>query len=146
MQRDLWGSEISAWVLTRAEASILVCRVSPPLPSHRGTVALWIGSLTGEGTGVKFRRIHPPPIDRSAFTGYRFPPEVIMLAVRWYLRHGLSSHTTAGRSGRQTTRKHANPKGDRHSQSPPTRPPKRYETTATPTRIINQAPTSHQRA
>lgn len=28
--------------------------------------------------------------DRSAFAGYRFPPEVIMLAVRWYLRYGLS--------------------------------------------------------
>jgi len=26
----------------------------------------------------------------SAFAGYRFPPEVIMLAVRWYLRFGLS--------------------------------------------------------
>ena len=26
----------------------------------------------------------------SAFTGYRFPPEVIVVAVRWYLRFGLS--------------------------------------------------------
>jgi transposase, IS6 family len=26
----------------------------------------------------------------SAFSGFRFPPEVIMLAVRWYLRFGLS--------------------------------------------------------
>ncbi len=26
----------------------------------------------------------------SAFAGYRFPPEIILLAVRWYLRHGLS--------------------------------------------------------
>jgi len=25
-----------------------------------------------------------------AFSGFRFPPEVIMLAVRWYLRYGLS--------------------------------------------------------
>lgn len=31
-----------------------------------------------------------PSVDRSAFAGYRFPPEVIMLAVRWYLRYGLS--------------------------------------------------------
>jgi transposase, IS6 family len=30
------------------------------------------------------------PSPRSAFTGYRFPPEVITLAVRWYLRFGLS--------------------------------------------------------
>jgi IS6 family transposase len=33
-------------------------------------------------------RLHPTP--RSAFAGYRFPPEVITLAVRWYLRFGLS--------------------------------------------------------
>jgi transposase-like protein len=33
-------------------------------------------------------RLHPTP--RSAFAGYRFPPEVITLAVRWNLRFGLS--------------------------------------------------------
>ena len=27
---------------------------------------------------------------RSAFTGFRFPAEVIVLVVRWYLRYGLS--------------------------------------------------------
>ena len=26
----------------------------------------------------------------SVFVGFRFPPEVILLAVRWYLRYGLS--------------------------------------------------------
>jgi transposase-like protein len=26
----------------------------------------------------------------SAFAGFRFPPEVITIAVRWYLRYGLS--------------------------------------------------------
>jgi len=26
----------------------------------------------------------------SAFDGYRFPPNVILMAVRWYLRFGLS--------------------------------------------------------
>ncbi len=30
------------------------------------------------------------PTPRSAFAGYRFPPEIITLAVRWYLRFGLS--------------------------------------------------------
>jgi transposase-like protein len=30
------------------------------------------------------------PAPRSGFTGFRFPPEVIMIAVRWYLRYGLS--------------------------------------------------------
>jgi transposase-like protein len=29
-------------------------------------------------------------VELSAFVGFRFPPEVIMLAVRWYLRFGLS--------------------------------------------------------
>ncbi len=27
---------------------------------------------------------------KSGFAGFRFPPEVIMVAVRWYLRYGLS--------------------------------------------------------
>ena len=38
------------------------------------------------------RRRCPPrsPVELSAFAGFRFPPEVIMLAVRWYLRFGLS--------------------------------------------------------
>ena len=31
-----------------------------------------------------------PHLDRSAFAGFRFPPEVITVAVRWYLRYGLS--------------------------------------------------------
>jgi transposase, IS6 family len=29
-------------------------------------------------------------VPRSAFAGFRFPPDVIVLAVRWYLRFGLS--------------------------------------------------------
>ncbi len=32
----------------------------------------------------------PIPVHRSAFVGFCFPPEVIVLAVRWYLRFGLS--------------------------------------------------------
>src|SRR5437764_7321421 len=37
----------------------------------------------------RYRRpITAPPL--SAFAGFRFPPEVIMVAVRWYLRYGLS--------------------------------------------------------
>jgi IS6 family transposase len=31
-----------------------------------------------------------PPVERSAFGGFRFPPEVITVAVRWYLRYSLS--------------------------------------------------------
>jgi transposase, IS6 family len=34
------------------------------------------------------RRRHPPrPVPSSAFAGFRFPPEVILLAVRWYLSY-----------------------------------------------------------
>ncbi|MGH3687678.1 MAG: IS6 family transposase, partial [Pseudonocardiaceae bacterium] len=36
----------------------------------------------------RHRRVLPP---QSGFAGFRFPREVIMLAVRWYLRYGLSS-------------------------------------------------------
>jgi len=37
------------------------------------------------------RRSRPiPTIQSSAFVGFRFPPEIIVLAVRWYLRYGLS--------------------------------------------------------
>jgi transposase-like protein len=35
----------------------------------------------------RVRLVLPP---RSAFAGFRFPREVIVLAVRWYLRFGLS--------------------------------------------------------
>ena len=40
-------------------------------------------------TAHRSHRSTPP---RSAFAGFRFPPDVIVLAVRWYLRFGLSYH------------------------------------------------------
>jgi transposase, IS6 family len=40
---------------------------------------------------MKRQRLGFPIIQpSSAFSGFRFPPEVILLAVRWYLRYGLS--------------------------------------------------------
>jgi transposase-like protein len=39
---------------------------------------------------MRTRRVRPDPIPRSAFAGFCFPPDVIVLAVRWYLRFGLS--------------------------------------------------------
>ena len=36
------------------------------------------------------RRSVRVPVPRSGFAGFRFPPDVIMVAVRWYLRYGLS--------------------------------------------------------
>lgn len=43
------------------------------------------------GQAVLMRRCRVRlPAPRSSFAGFRFPPEVIMVAVRWYLRYGLS--------------------------------------------------------
>jgi transposase-like protein len=39
---------------------------------------------------MRTRRPRPAPVPQSAFAGFRFPPEVIVVAVRWYLRFGLS--------------------------------------------------------
>lgn len=38
------------------------------------------------------RRRSCPPIKHcsGSFAGFRFPPEMILLSVRWYLRYGLS--------------------------------------------------------
>ncbi len=36
------------------------------------------------------RRSRRVPASRSSFAGFRFPPDVITIAVRWYLRYGLS--------------------------------------------------------
>ncbi len=47
--------------------------------------------VMGEAGGMKRRRPDRPVRQpSSAFAGYQFPPEVILLAVRWYLRYGLS--------------------------------------------------------
>jgi transposase-like protein/CBS domain-containing protein len=56
-----------------------------------GTVALVALAPVGETGAMRSHRyLRPCPAPRSAFTGYRFAPEVITLAVRWYLRFGLS--------------------------------------------------------
>jgi transposase, IS6 family len=39
---------------------------------------------------VRRPRAARPHAVRSAFAGFRFPPDVITIAVRWYLRYGLS--------------------------------------------------------
>jgi transposase, IS6 family len=44
-----------------------------------------------EAVEVKHLRLtRPIQAPRSAFAGFRFPPEVILIAVRWYRRYGLS--------------------------------------------------------
>jgi len=49
--------------------------------------------VSGGDSGGMFRshgRPVPVAVPSSAFAGFRFPPEIIVLAVRWYLRFGLS--------------------------------------------------------
>jgi transposase-like protein len=54
-------------------------------------VALLRRRITVSGqAGLMRRRPARVPVPRSGFAGFRFPPDVIMLAVRWYLRYGLS--------------------------------------------------------
>jgi transposase, IS6 family len=39
---------------------------------------------------MRTRRPRPASATRSAFAGFRFPSDLIVLAVGWYLRFGLS--------------------------------------------------------
>jgi hypothetical protein len=60
----------------------------PTTVSHSdGSVAFADDSC---GQAVSMRRPACVPASRSGFAGFRFPPEVITIAVRWYLRYGLS--------------------------------------------------------
>src|ERR671939_512854 len=52
---------------------------------HRGRRSL--GMIKCRRRSRRVRPVLPP---KSAFAGFRFPREVIVLAVRWYLRYGLS--------------------------------------------------------
>ena len=55
--------------------------------AEEGSVALTDGRL--RKAGLMPRRL-AVPAPRSDFAGFRFPSEVIMVAVHWYLRYGLS--------------------------------------------------------
>ncbi len=55
-----------------------------------GALLRWrIAVAVSEGQGVNSLRTDSR-VRADPFVGYRFPPEVILLAVRWYLRYGLS--------------------------------------------------------
>jgi hypothetical protein len=49
---------------------------------------------------MRIRRHRPTLARRSAFAGYRFPPDVIVLAVCWSLRFGLSYRDVEEQSAR----------------------------------------------
>src|SRR6185312_12517025 len=54
----------------------------------RGAVAL-TDQQFGQA-GLMRRRHSRLPVPRCSFAGFRFPPDVIMIAVRWYPRYALS--------------------------------------------------------
>src|SRR6266545_3890686 len=71
--------------------SRFVTAMMRPAALPTGAVALVARAPVGETGAMRTHRYpHACPTPRSAFAGYRFPPEVITLAVRWYLRFGLS--------------------------------------------------------
>jgi transposase, IS6 family len=47
-------------------------------------------ALSRQTVVMRTRRPRPATVPQSAFAGFCFPPEVIVLAVRWYLRFALS--------------------------------------------------------
>jgi hypothetical protein len=60
-----------------------------------GLLRALLGSVASVETKIKQawsmrRRCRRVPALRSSFAGFRFPPDVITLAVRWYLCYGLS--------------------------------------------------------
>src|SRR6266511_1056807 len=63
----------------------------PDIRFRNGTVAL-VADVGIRDTRAMRSRRHLPvrSAPSSAFAGYRFPPESLPLAVRWYLRFGLS--------------------------------------------------------
>jgi hypothetical protein len=64
-----------------------------PVATQDGTVAL-DDSGRGQGRWSMLRRCTLRlRVPASAFAGFRFAPEVIVLAVRWYLRYNLSYRT-----------------------------------------------------
>jgi hypothetical protein len=67
----------------------------------------WRYSRAEEADRMRRPRAPYPKADRSAFARFRFPPKVITVAVRWYLRYGLSyrdvEELLAERASRSTT-------------------------------------------
>jgi len=76
------------WHCPFTTAAFLGVLTVPRNAAAYGPVAL-IGDELGQGRLMRLCQVQVPP-SRSSFAGFRFPPDVIVLAVRWYLRYGLS--------------------------------------------------------
>jgi hypothetical protein len=94
---------------------------SPVSLASTGTALLQLlgSGSSGHTVAMRPRRLRPAPIDHTAFAGFCFPSEVIVLAVRWYLRFALSHRDVeellAERGIQATTRPStAGPSASRH--------------------------------
>jgi hypothetical protein len=73
-------------------------RASSRLPKRSGKSGRYFSVLNGSVAWVEgevrqalpMRRRPDPVPPQSGFAGFRFPRDVILVAVRWYLRYGLS--------------------------------------------------------
>jgi hypothetical protein len=72
-----------------------------------------VTAWTSEAVGMRTCGPRSTLVARSAFVGFRFPPDVIVLAVRWYLRFGLLPR-------RRGTPQRAGCRGGRHCCVAPT--------------------------
>jgi transposase-like protein len=61
-----------------------------PMTGTGGAVSFAVAAFDPRDCRHETSPPSPAPMPRSAFAGFRFPPDVIVLAVRWYLRFGLS--------------------------------------------------------
>ncbi|MGH3722478.1 MAG: hypothetical protein ACRDRI_27320 [Pseudonocardiaceae bacterium] len=59
------------------------------MPQAAGGTVASLDDQVGQAELMRRRHVRVPP-PRSGFAGFRFPPGMIMVAVRWYLRYELS--------------------------------------------------------
>jgi transposase-like protein len=86
IKMDRWRSQLTDSVVL----SPLILALEVAQGNWRALLRSRWPPSTRETVGMRPRRPRPAPMPRSAFAGFRFPPDVIVLAVRWYLRFGLS--------------------------------------------------------
>src|SRR5918997_4796322 len=75
------------WPRTGRKGGNHQMRGTSPDSAPRGLLHRW---RTRSWQAEVMRRRVRVPAPRSSFAGFRFPPDVILVAVRWYLRYGLS--------------------------------------------------------
>jgi hypothetical protein len=77
------------------ESPIRRLAAAQKVPRRRNATVPVMAASTGDSGGMLRAHGRPVPVvPSSVFKGFRFPSEIIVLAVRWYLRYGLSTRPT----------------------------------------------------